>query len=352
MDPLNIFYHSPKELTTDAFWVWLLYFLDSSEKYEEAKQYLFDDLILREEDKGRRVGHISAKTQEKCSHGRVDFYFTFTFLDDGSKHLVLFEDKTWSSTSKSQLNGYKKAFPAAYRFFYYKLAYIGIHERELVKKCGYDIITARMMETCLSRFCGEHLLIRDYRNYIKDTFADYIDSFPPRLFDEKEYDLLEDAQVQLFLADSLLDAIPNWEERGMYNYFGTSAGRPWTEISLVEESPIMLGYDESIFWRIDIRMGRFYIRLNQYARYESDLVRDKKQKRLARMREISEELLSGETFSLKKGDPSNKVGYEQEIVIFFLPENDWEIIFKDIPRFTDAFLEKYDKELPPGFPQA
>ena len=209
MDPLNIFYHSPKELTTDAFWVWLLFFLDSSEKYEEAKQFLFDSLILREEDKGRRVGHISARAQEKCSHGRVDFYFTFTFLDDGSEHLVLFEDKTWSSTSKSQLNGYKKAFPAAYRFFYYKLAYIGIHERELVKECGYDIITARMMETGLSRFCGEHLLIRDYRNYIKDTFADYIDSFPTRLFDEKEYDLLEDAQVQLFLADCLLDAIPN-----------------------------------------------------------------------------------------------------------------------------------------------
>ena len=25
----NIFFHAPKELTTDAFLVWLLYFLDS-----------------------------------------------------------------------------------------------------------------------------------------------------------------------------------------------------------------------------------------------------------------------------------------------------------------------------------
>lgn len=116
-DPLNIFYHSPKELTTDAFWVWLLYFLDSSEKYDDAKRSLFDGLILRDEDKGRRVAGIAAKTQEKSSHGRVDFYFTFTFLDDGSEHLVLFEDKTWSSTSKSQLEGYKEDYPDAYRFF-------------------------------------------------------------------------------------------------------------------------------------------------------------------------------------------------------------------------------------------
>lgn len=27
----NIFFHAPKELTTDAFLVWLLYFLDSNE---------------------------------------------------------------------------------------------------------------------------------------------------------------------------------------------------------------------------------------------------------------------------------------------------------------------------------
>ena len=51
----NIFFHATKELTTDAFLVWLLYFLDSEESYKTYKQLLFDSLILKKEDRGREV---------------------------------------------------------------------------------------------------------------------------------------------------------------------------------------------------------------------------------------------------------------------------------------------------------
>ena len=69
MDNTNIFYHSPKELTTDAFWVWLLYILDSDVQYESAKQILFDGLILKAKDRGRRIGRISVDRQKKSAHG-------------------------------------------------------------------------------------------------------------------------------------------------------------------------------------------------------------------------------------------------------------------------------------------
>lgn len=46
----NIFFHAPKELTTDAFLVWLIYFLDSNEEYKTYKQAFFDKLILKKED--------------------------------------------------------------------------------------------------------------------------------------------------------------------------------------------------------------------------------------------------------------------------------------------------------------
>lgn len=349
MNRLNIFYHSPKELTTDAFWVWLLYFLDSDEKYRTAKQSLFDSLILRDKDKGRNVGQISVERQKAGHHGRVDFVFTFTFLDEMSTQQVLFEDKTWSSTTDNQLTGYKEDYPEAYRYFYYKLAYINKGERECAERCGFDIITARMMEACLSSFCSEHVLIKDYRDYIKDKFADYIESFDSRLFDNREYDLLWDAQVQLFLADRILDVFPKWREQGFYVYNGTSSGRPWTEISISESNPIIPGYDESIFWRIDIRKGQFYIRLNQYSWYEDDelgSISNKKRERLKVLREISNNILSRDAYSLKQGKPTDVGSFEQEIVIFFLPENDWETIFKDIPRFTEAFLESYRNTLP------
>ena len=60
----NIFFHAPKELTTDAFLVWLLYFLDSEEAYKMQKQTFFDSLILKKEDCGRAVGVIELKRQE------------------------------------------------------------------------------------------------------------------------------------------------------------------------------------------------------------------------------------------------------------------------------------------------
>ena len=261
---------------------------------------------------------------------------------------MLFEDKTWTTTSEQQLNGYKKDYPNAYRYFYYKLAYISMAERTLVERCGYDIITSRMMESCLSSFCNSHVLINYYREYVKDVFADYIDSFSEQLFKEHNYDLLWDAQAQLFLADKLWEVLPENRKQEMYIYNGTSSGRPWTEISISDGNTIIPGYDESLFWRIDIRNGQFYIRLNQYSWYEDDEQRTiylKKQERLRQLRSISDELLEKGGYSLKKGKPTEVGSYEQEIVIFFLPENDWSTIFKEIPKFTEMFLDRYKDTL-------
>ena len=61
----NIFFHAPKELTTDAFLVWLIYFLDSDKEYMVYKQTFFDSLILKKEDCGRAIGPVELKRQEK-----------------------------------------------------------------------------------------------------------------------------------------------------------------------------------------------------------------------------------------------------------------------------------------------
>ena len=74
----NIFFHATKELTTDAFLVWLLYFLDSEESYDTYKQLLFDNLILKKEDRGRAVYCIDLKRQEN----NVDVLLSFRFKDN------------------------------------------------------------------------------------------------------------------------------------------------------------------------------------------------------------------------------------------------------------------------------
>ena len=110
----NIFFHAPKELTTDAFLVWLLYFLDSEEAYKAQKQMFFDSLILKKDDYGRAVCGIELKRQEN----NVDVLLTFRFEDNYEQQTVLFEDKTWSMPHSGQLARYREIYPDCYRYFW------------------------------------------------------------------------------------------------------------------------------------------------------------------------------------------------------------------------------------------
>ena len=80
----NIFFHAPKELTTDAFIVWLIYFLDSDEENKEYKQAFFDSLILKKKDHGRSIGSIELKRQEN----NVDLLLTFRFDDNSAENTL------------------------------------------------------------------------------------------------------------------------------------------------------------------------------------------------------------------------------------------------------------------------
>ena len=99
-----------------------------------------------------------------------------------------------------------------------------------------------------------------YYEYIKDTFSDYIDSLEQSLLKDCKYDLLWDAQAQLYLADKLWQILPDDNKDDMYIQSGTSSGRPWTEIVITEDNHIIPGYNESIFWRIDIHIILIIIR--------------------------------------------------------------------------------------------
>lgn len=133
----NIFFHATKELSTDAFLVWLIYFLDSKEKYSVYKQRFFDNLILRKEDCGKTVNNIELKRQEN----RVDVILNFTIANSDDKQTVLFENKTYTTFHDNQLLNYKKRYPNCYRYIYFKLAYINLNERKEVISHGYDIIS-------------------------------------------------------------------------------------------------------------------------------------------------------------------------------------------------------------------
>lgn len=332
----NIFFHAPKELTTDAFLVWLLYFLDSEEAYKAEKQTFFDSLILKKEDCGRTVGGIELKRQEN----NVDVLLTFRFEDNDEQQTVLFEDKTWSMPHSGQLARYKEIYPDCYRYFYYKLAYVNSQEEKEVSRERYEIINADMMSSALGKMVGLHPLIQMYYEYITVTFVQEINSFHDRIFLKHDYDVLWSADAQKYLCDAIVEnmteqGVPCFEIRN-----DTSHGRPWTQIDIARKEN---GYWEGLFWRVDIRSGKFYIRLNQYADPSEEEVAYK-MRRLEILRKEANELVATMP-ALHPGKVEDRATKESEVLIFFLEDNELDCLMELLPKITRRMIKVF-KELP------
>lgn len=328
----NIFFHAPKELTTDAFLVWLIYFLDSDEENKEYKQTFFDSLILKEGDCGRAIGSIELKRQEN----KVDVLLTFRFEDNSEEQTVLFEDKMWSSQHDNQLAKYRAIYPHCYRYFFYKLAYINSQEEKEVSQEKYEVINAGMMSSTLEKMVGLHPLIKMYYEYITYTFVDTINSFHEKIFKKHNYVTLWSADAQKYLCDTIVEnmteqSVPYLEIRN-----GTSFGRPWTQIDIARKEN---GYYEGLFWRIDIRSGKFYIRLNQYADPSEKEV-EYKMRRLEILRKEADSIV--ETMpDLHPGKVQNRAIKESEVLIFFLEDNDLEKLIESIPKISRHMINVF-----------
>ena len=330
----NIFFHAPKELTTDAFLVWLIYFLDSDEENKEYKQTFFDSLILKKEDCGRAVGTFELKRPEN----NVDVLLKFRFEDNGEEQTVLFEDKTWSMPHSKQLARYKEIYPNCYRFFYYKLGYINSQEEKEIAQEQYEVINAGMMSSALEKMTELHPLIKMYYDYITYTFVDTINSFHEKIFVKHDYDVLWGADAQKYFCDTIVENMTEQNVPFLRITNGTSYGRPWTEIAITEKTD---GYWECLFWRVDIRSGKFYIRLNQYAEPSENEV-DYKMHRLEILRNEANRIV-GTMQDLHLGKVENRAIKESEVLIFFLDDNDLDRLIKSIPKISSYMIEVFQK---------
>lgn len=331
----NIFFHAPKELTTDAFLVWLIYFLDSDIEYKAYKQAFFNSLILKKEDCGRAVGSIELKRQED----NVDVLLTFRFEANGEEQTVLFENKTWSMPHSGQLARYKEIYPNCYRYFYYKLGYINSQEEKEVSREQYEVIDAGMMSSMLEKMTDLHPLIKMYYEYITYTFVDAINSFHEKIFIKHDYNVLWGADAQKYLCDAIVENMAEQNVPYLEIRNGTSYGRPWTQIDIVKKKD---GYEERLFWRVDIRSGKFYIRLNQYAEPSIEKV-DYKMRRLEVLRNKANSIVESIP-DLYPGKVKNRAVKESEVLIFFLEDNNLDQLISSIPLITRHMVDVF-KEL-------
>ena len=226
-----------------------------------------------------------------------------------------------------------------------KLAYINSYERQLLKNLGYNFITSEMLFNSLKLIVHLHPFIQQYLDYINHVFVNYINSFKINLIENKNFNILWNGQSQEYLMDILYE---NLENKLSYLKFktGSSSGRPWTELDIARKENVYGNNFEFLFWRIDIRKGKFYIRLNQYAyikKTKNIEFNRKKKKRLTLLREIASNI--NQKYDLKPGKLSNSGVNESEIIIFFLKENDMTKLMKTLPLFSIEIVEEYNNRL-------
>ena len=346
----NIFQYSPKELTTDAFLIWLFYYLDSEPQFKEKKQHFFQTLLLRDEDKNKIIENIQVCHQKSSGNGRTDLQLSFNFRKESDIHTILFENKTWSETSINQLNGYKLDFPNMYKYVFLKLGYVSINDQMTAKSCGYEIINCFQLRDALRHIQNLHPILEQYFEYLEETFCKHIESFSDELFKKKNYDILgeDHGEAQHYLMSLIYDELKKHQNK--YNTLiyqqGTSSGRPWTEI-VFEDKSVFYDQDktisEGLFWRVDCRKGGYYLRINQYAWVMGDEPLKKiKEERLNMLRKIAIDILK-DFPKFIPGTPSNRWGAnESEVVIFFLDDNNLAELVNQISDYTLAFMNKYN----------
>ncbi|MBE9048749.1 PD-(D/E)XK nuclease family protein [Pleurocapsales cyanobacterium LEGE 10410] len=229
---------------------------------------------------------------------------------------VIFENKMWSTVHGDQLKRYRQKFNRAIKFIYLKLGYIHDREREEVTKAGYSIINAEDLYRFLHGFDEVHQFIQEFNEYLDDWFVT-----PQRMMDKKfeqnKIEELKDASFQQFVMGKVsIELLKNGfdKEDILFKVGSNNDGSPWTQLNFSFLDKVYGEYGETLFFRIDRRSGRYYLRVNLYSRLGKDDW-PLKRERLFRLREVAK-LISVDS-NLKYGNVHDRARYETEVLILF-----------------------------------
>lgn len=172
----NIFKISTKELTQDAFIVWLLQWADPQCQEMDITLHECGRSFLRlvmgtAYQSDRQVLKIKSGRQWDYIDVWAEIYFK-----DGSKTLLVIEDKTFTSEHSNQLERYKKQaenFCAENDFSlvctFFKIGSEPLRALGSIKEKGFNIVTRKeIVEVLLPYRAAEHSILRDFIEYIDD----------------------------------------------------------------------------------------------------------------------------------------------------------------------------------------
>lgn len=167
-----------------------------------------------------------------------------------------------------------------------------------------------------------------------------IDEIEVSMVSENKYNLFSDRQAQHYLIDKLYETIDGTNDSIYFKSYTNISGSPWTQLDISHKNNVYGDASEFLFWRIDNKSGKYYLRLNQYADINKDY-KPQKTKNLVRLRNNIEPLF--DKFDLCTSKPSNRGVKESEISIIFFNENENKIqsIVDALIPLTNSIIEVY-----------
>lgn len=326
----NLFKYASKELSTDAFLAWFFKELDENPDISLYRSQVFNALGFTKE------GETPVNIHSKLQSGNVDLMLSFDVNDE--RRNILFENKTSSTIHSDQLNTYQKRFPDCYKYIYFKIGYIDALERQSLGK--YELISAYDFYNAVSFLAHFHPIIHQYCAFLKDNWISKEENVLKSLANSSP-DAFKSAIGQRYFIGELYDQLQGSDACLKFKKGVNKNGSPWTQLDFCQRKNYYEGINETLFWRVDSRSGRTYLRINQYAAIPKDGldIAAHKKRRLQALRKLAADI--SKPYDLKPGKLSNKGVRESEVIIFFFDENPCCLLKELLPEFTTNFQALY-----------
>jgi len=267
----NIFDYATSELSQDAVICWILSFYNdkNNKLHNLAKDLLSSFIKLTPDD--------DVIEMEK------QFYKTDILIHlPKTKRVIIIEDKTYTSEHDEQISKYAEIISNDEHYKECKLYVVYF-------KTGFYYDNDKLVEykyyNKFDNFKSIHgkdflEILQKYKNIdaTLDMYIEYLDNLikwygPHGKFDDTNQESFWDwnvskeyiAQYNLMREIFLEEKWNKDDENGLYMvYSGSSRGRPWTEMRIINET------DHRVFWRIDTDNKGPYLSLRYYNPYDKD----------------------------------------------------------------------------------
>jgi hypothetical protein len=326
----NLFMYAPKELSTDAFLAWFFKELEVNPDIAGYRSQVFHALGLIAE------GEIPVKIEPELQSGNVDLLLSFEV--NNTIRRILFENKTSTTFHSDQLNRYRERFPNCDKYVYFKIGYIDTWERQNLQ--GYHPISAHDFYQAVSFLAPYHPIIDQYCAFLKDAWISKEEQVFQRLAISCPT-AFQSAIGQRHLIGELYDQLKNSDPSLKFKKGVNINGTPWTQLDICRSEGYYEEKNETLFWRVDSRAGRTYLRVNQYAAIPKDRpeIAARKKQRLLALRELVSTISAD--YDLKPGKLSNKGVRESEVIIFFFDENPYANLKGLLPEISTKLQTAY-----------